>query len=142
MGLIDFKLSDIGSLFTSAREALTGKKILDPTEIAKIDAQLSELQNALATGQLKINEAEANNPHIFVAGWRPFIGWVGGISLAYNFVIYPIFLWLNELFWKVTPPPMLDTGVLFSLVSAMLGVGAMRSLDKQKGTDTKGVSTK
>ena len=142
MGLVDFRLSDVGSLFTSAREAITGKKILDPTEIAKIDAQLAQLQNAIDTGQLKINEVEASNPHIFVAGWRPYVGWVGGMALAYNFILYPIFLWLNQLFWKVPPPPMLDTGVLFSLVSAMLGIGTMRSFDKNKGIDTKGVSTK
>ena len=89
----------------------------------------------LLSGQLEINLAEADNPNLFVSGWRPFIGWVGGIAMLYQFVIYPLLLWCAKDLDNV--PPVLDTGVLFSMVTAMLGIGAMRSHDKAKGVDTK-----
>ncbi|WP_051218956.1 3TM-type holin [Oceanobacter kriegii] len=54
-----------------------------------------ELEGRLLEGQMEINKQEAQNPNLFVAGWRPFIGWVGGIALAYQFLLYPVLLW----FW-------------------------------------------
>jgi len=139
MGLIDFSLSDIGNVITGIREAITGEKIKDPVEMAKVQLQLEELDKAIQKGQLSINREEARNPNIFVAGWRPFIGWVGGISLTYQFVIYPLMIWAWALWGPsdVTAPPPLDASVLFTIVISMLGVGTMRSYDKLKGTDTK-----
>ena len=52
----------------------------------------------LAKGQLEINKAEAQSRSIFVAGWRPFIGWVCGVALAYNFIIRDLFLFLEFFF--------------------------------------------
>ena len=108
-------------------------------DLAKLDAHVK-----LIMGQLEINKAEANHKSLFVAGWRPFIGWVGGSAMAYQFVVYPMLIWLwvilqaKEIVPKeLDPPPVLETGALFSIVTGMLGVGGMRSFDKLKGTDTK-----
>ena len=98
----------------------------------------------LMLAQLKVNANEATHKSIFVAGWRPFIGWVGGAAMAYQFVLYPLLVWV----WAVlqvndivpndlSPPPIMETGALFSIVTAMLGIGGMRSWDKAKGVDTK-----
>ena len=98
----------------------------------------------LMLAQLKVNANEATHKSIFVAGWRPFIGWVGGSAMAYQFVLYPLLVWV----WAVlqvndivpndlSPPPIMETGALFSIVTAMLGIGGMRSWDKAKGVDTK-----
>jgi len=139
MGLLDFNLSDIGGVLTSAREAITGEKIKDPAEMAKISLQLQQLEQGLITGQLKVNEAEASNPHVFVAGWRPFIGWVGGSALAYQFLLYPLITWG----WVAsgntldTAPPMIDASALYPVILGMLGIGGMRSLDKFNKVDTK-----
>jgi hypothetical protein len=90
-------------------------------------------------GQLKINLAEASHKSIFVAGWRPWIGWVGGIAMAYQFVLYPLLLWV----WVLCDmdldkaPPVMDTGALFAIITGMLGIGVQRSYDKKQGTDTK-----
>lgn len=97
----------------------------------------------LMLGQLEVNKAEAKHKSVFVAGWRPYIGWVGGMAMAYQFVFYPLMLWV----WKileakgtipagVEPPPVLDTGALFAMITGMLGIGGMRSYDKKQGTQT------
>lgn len=101
---------------------------------------LAELQAYMQsmTGQLEINKAEAQHKSVFVAGWRPFIGWCGGIALAYQFCLYPMLIW-GWAIWGpdgIEPPPVMDTGALFSLVTGMLGIGAMRSHDKAKGVHT------
>jgi len=142
MGLLDFNLSDVGGILTSAREAITGKKITDPTAIAKIDFQLQTLENALIDGQLKVNEAEASNPHFFVAAWRPMVGWVCACALGYQFLLYPIIVWAWVAFGHSveTAPPMIDGTALYPVLLGMLGIGGMRSFDKLNGVDTKRVS--
>lgn len=154
MALIDFSLNDIGTLFTSAREAITGEKIKDPAEIEKIALDLRKLENALLTGQLKINEEEAKNPNIFVAGWRPAVGWVGVISLFFMYIpkaIVMTFVWCYQVYLSyhpeilaVIPPipefPDMGNADIIGLLVSILGVGFMRSVDKKNGTDTKGVS--
>jgi hypothetical protein len=70
----------------------------------------------------------------FVAGWRPAVGWVGVAALAYQFIVYPVLLWLP---WVHTPPPPLDSTMLYSLVTGMLGIAGLRSFDKTRGVDTK-----
>jgi len=142
MGLLDFNLSDVGGILTSAREAITGEKIKDPAEMAKVGVKLQQLENALITGQLSVNEAEANNPHVFVAGWRPFIGWVGGTALAYQFLLYPLITWAWVAYGNPieTAPPAIDSSALYPVILGMLGIGGLRSLDKFNSTDTKRVS--
>ena len=76
---MDFKLGDIGSIFTSAREAITGKKILDEQAMAELEFKLSQLEHLANQGQIEVNKIEAASNNLFVAGWRPFIGWVAGI---------------------------------------------------------------
>ena len=141
MGLLDFNLSDVGGVITGVREAITGEKIKDPVEMAKVELQLQALENALKTGQLEVNKAEAQHGSVFVAGWRPFIGWVGGCGFSYQFILHPILLWAWSA-WGVVgvaAPPPVDTGTLLTLLLGMLGIGAQRSFDKLKKTDTKGM---
>ena len=84
-------------------------------------------------GQIDVNKQEAAHPSIFVAGWRPAIGWVGAIGLGYSFVIAPFI----SIFTTV---PELDTGSLMTLVLSMLGIGAQRTYEKVKGVATESVS--
>jgi len=139
MGLVDFKLGDIGNVLTSAREAITGKKIVDPTALAKIDLQLQTLENALTSGQLKVNEAEAKSGSLFIAGWRPMVGWICALALAYQFLLYPLIVWAWVAYGNNldTAPPMIDGSALYPVLLGMLGIGGMRSFDKLRNTDTK-----
>jgi len=138
MGLIDFSLGDIGSIFKDLREAVTGEAISDPNKMAEIEFKLRELEQAANMGQISINIEEAKSSSLFVAGWRPFIGWVGGIALAYSFIIQPSIVWYAQL--NALPnltAPTLETGVLMNLVLAMLGFGGLRTFEKYKGIQKK-----
>ncbi len=130
-------------LFTSDEERL------------KIEIQEKRIEASLIEGQLAINAEEARHGSIFVAGWRPFIGWVGGIALAYQFIIYPLLIWVWALGqaqgWlpcyidpfqisgvcTFTTPPVFDSSVLFAMLTGLLGIGGMRSYDKLMKIDTK-----
>lgn len=113
-------------------------RIPDPAarERASLDMQAELLKAAVAEsqGQAEINKVEAAHSSIFIAGWRPFIGWVGGISLAYKFLVHPFLSWFLAIVGVSTPLPAPDTEAMMALVTAMLGVAAARSFDKWKGT--------
>ena len=131
--LADFNAKDFGSLFTGIREAITGKKIIDPNKKAEILYKLKLLEHETLKGQMAVNKVEATHNSIFVAGWRPFIGWVGGLSIAYNYIAQPIiFTFLKANAIHITMP-VLDIGTLMTLVTGMLGFGALRSFDKKNG---------
>lgn len=92
--------------------------------------------------QVELNTMEAAHASIFVAGWRPFIGWVGGVALAWQFILRPIITWIAVVAgYDGTLPDLGDAGELMSLVMAMLGVGAMRSFDKYNEVDTRVVTS-
>ncbi len=95
--------------------------------------QLQQVQNDfnLAIEQIKTNAVEAASASRFVAGWRPFIGWVCGFSLFYNYIFFPLYAYTAKLVWAAAPAmPALDNGELVSLLMALLGLGAMRTYEK------------
>ena len=118
-----------------------GAKILervipDKAEREKAQAELVKMQlngelQQLA-GQLDINKTEAQHQSVFVAGWRPFIGWVCGVALAYQFVLRPVVTWaVPSLGYTVAEMPGLDDN-LWELMFGMLGLGGLRSYEKIK----------
>lgn len=104
----------VGNLAWEIREAIKGKE-LDPNELISL--------------QTKINEIEAGHRSIFVAGWRPFIGWICGIALAYNFIIRDLFIWILK---PVDIPPALQMEHLMTVLLGMLGLGGLRTYEKIK----------
>lgn len=110
-------------------------------EAAKRELQLEilKIQAEQNKAQVELNKSEAQHASIFVAGWRPFIGWVGGVSLAWTFLVHPLITWVATVVGYTGTFPALDTEPLMTLVLAMLGIGAMRTVDKIKGVDTKAV---
>ena len=109
-----------------------GLKVLDkfiPDPAAKAQAE-KDLRDSLLQwdqSQTKINEIEAANSNLFVSGWRPSIGWIGAIGLAYQYIIRPLCVGFG-----VGHLPPLD-GSLMELVVAVLGLGGMRSWEKYNG---------
>jgi len=90
-------------------------------------ATLAEKQaHESVMGQLEVNKVEAAHKSLFVAGWRPFVGWVAGVGLAYNVIIAQILG-----IWFVVPE--VDPSLLTPVLMGMLGMGAMRSYEKTKG---------
>lgn len=114
-------------------DRVLGAVIPDPAAKAKAISDLLEAFSKLDLGQLQVNQAEAQNASVFVAGWRPFIGWVCGSALAYQYVVGPIACWIAAIagFDMPTPPPLNE--ILWELIFGMLGMGALRSFDKFKG---------
>ena len=115
--------------------------VVDKDKKREIELQLQEIIDRADAryheelmGQIEVNKEEAKHASIFVAGWRPFIGWTGGVGLAYSFVLAPFIEFVARANGYIQEMPMPDAGALMTLVTAMLGVGAMRSYDKQKGT--------
>lgn len=117
----------------------------DPQQAADAKLKLIELQQngelaqlasdtELAKGQLDINKIEAASGSIFIAGWRPFIGWVCGSAFAYVLILQPFLMFVCAVFGKVIPPlPNIDTNLLGWALGGILGVGGMRTVEKIKG---------
>ena len=103
-------------------------------EIEKLADQADARYHEELMGQIEVNKTEAQHASIFVAGWRPFIGWTGGVGLAYSFVLAPFIEFIARANGYTQEMPMPDAGQLMMLVTSMLGVGALRSYDKAKGT--------
>jgi hypothetical protein len=101
---------------------------------AKLELAKMQISGELANvaGQLEINKAEAQNPSIFVAGARPFILWVCGLAVCYQFLIFPFITWYAVVN-AIPAPPAIMTDDLWVLLSLLLGLGSMRSLEKVKG---------
>lgn len=109
MGLANFSLGDIGSLFTGIREAVTGEKIQDPS--LKLEL-LKEIQNAEAKmmeAQAKTIVAEASSEHWLVSAWRPITMLVFVLIIANNYIIVPYFNLIGIPVVSLDiPPPMWD----------------------------------
>lgn len=110
------------------------KRIALEFELQKLVDQADARYHEELMGQIEVNKEEVKHASIFVAGWRPAIGWVGAVGLAYSFVLGPFIEFVARANGYVGAMPLPDSGQLMTLVTAMLGVGAMRSYDKQKGT--------
>lgn len=77
--------------------------------------------------QAEINKVEAGHRSLFVAGWRPAIGWICATGLAWGWIIAP----LLQFFCPGRVMPGIELGEAVSLVMAMLGMGALRSYEKK-----------
>lgn len=113
----------------------------DATEIekAKILQITTEIQNeySLVLNQLEINKVEAGNSSLFVAGWRPFIGWIGGLGISYQILFMPLANGVAVAFGLPVIFMGVDISLLQSVVGGMLGLGLARSWDKNGGVETK-----
>jgi len=114
------------------------KVVEDKDQKAKLAheiATLAEKQaHEAAMAQVEVNKAEAQHRSIFVAGWRPFIGWVCGVALGYHFVLAPFIVfgvaWSGA---EIPEIPTFDMDSLMTVLLGMLGLGGMRSFEKSKG---------
>jgi hypothetical protein len=84
----------------------------------------------LAKGQLEVNKTEAAHKSLFVAGWRPFIGWVCGVGFLSNFILIPMANFGLAIAESAISIPMIDTTQMMPVLMGMLGLGAMRTVEK------------
>jgi len=130
-------LNGIGDTAVKIREAITGNTIIPPELQVQLKTHLADLDNQMALAQANINAIEAGNTNMFIAGWRPFIGWICGLGLAWHFIIrqWVIFFLANRPDILHNLPQDLTGGELMSLVTALLGLGTLRTLEKSNGTE-------
>ena len=89
-----------------------------------------ELKQVIA--QLEINAREAAHPSVWVAGWRPFFGWAGGVGFVYATIGQPLLAWVAAI--KGLPaPPSLNLELLWVVITGMLGIGGLRTFEKSRG---------
>lgn len=95
--------------------------------------ELAQLQ-AVTSAQSDVNKVEAASASVFVAGWRPYVGWICGTGLGMQVIVAPMFTWLSALVGHPTPFPAFDNVLLQSTLAGMLGLGfGLRTLEKHNG---------
>tara|TARA_R110002167_G_scaffold43524_2_gene131446 strand:- start:63 stop:464 length:402 start_codon:yes stop_codon:yes gene_type:complete len=129
------------SLITSLVGPVTGlldKFIEDKDQKSALAHEIATMgerhaQEALLA-QLEINKAEAASGSLFKGGWRPFVGWICGFALLYHFILSPMIIFIITLTGATIPPlPEFDMGSLMTVLLGMLGIGGLRTFEKQKG---------
>jgi hypothetical protein len=80
-----------------------------------------------------VNAEEAKNPNLFIAGWRPFLGWVCGASFAWVFVVQPIASFVLNAVGHPMTLPTLDLSQMSTVLMGMLGLSGMRTYEKVQG---------
>jgi len=96
-------------------------------ELAQLDADLK-----MATGQIEVNRVEAAHQSLFVAGWRPAIGWVCGAAFAFKFVVGPSVVVLMAMAGHPIVLPEFDFSEMSTILLGMLGLGGLRTVEKIK----------
>ena len=95
-----------------------------------------ELETALHSAnmaQIEVNKAEATHKSIFVAGWRPSVGWVCSLAMLYHFILAPMIQFGFALGGVEQALPEFDFSQLSTLLMGMLGLGGLRTFEKMKG---------
>ena len=133
MGVLSVDLSglstaigSVGTLAGSIRSAITGD--LSPDAKAKLEEAALSAEQASATAQAAIDQAEAGSSNLFVAGWRPAIGWTCAAIFAYNYVIGPLLSLIPGV-----KMPVLNISEVSPVLLGMLGLGTMRTVEKING---------
>lgn len=100
-------------------------------EFKQLDVQIQQIQ-----AQTDTNKAEAASTSIFVAGWRPFIGWICGAGCGWNWIGLPIATFTaTAVGHPITIAPA-DLSQMLPLLMGMLGMGAMRTVEKLNGINS------
>ena len=130
-------MSLLNSLIGPATNLLD-KFIEDKDQKAKLAHELATMADKMAheqnLAQIAVNKEEAASGSIFKGGWRPFIGWVCGIAFFYHFVLNPIILFVIAIIGIEIPDlPNFNMNTLLTVLGGMLGIGSLRTYEKQKG---------
>lgn len=115
-------------------KTLIDKLIPDPQAKAAATEKLLEMQQngdlAVIAGQVDINKIEAANPNVFIAGWRPALGWVCVLSLFEALVLGPTITGICAIMKHPVAWPVIDVTLLTTTLIGMLGLGGMRTVEK------------
>jgi hypothetical protein len=99
----------------------------------EIKQSLTDHLAKIDLAQLDINKQEAAHRSVFVAGWRPFIGWSCGFALCYTYVLQPILTFILAQTGYLVTLPTVDLAGMMPVLMGMLGLGGLRTFEKFKG---------
>lgn len=102
-------------------------------ERAEAEAIMARIRQQPHILQAEINRMESGHRTLFVAGWRPFIGWVCGVGLLWAFIGHPMFEWIVAVMDLQIEAPAIATDNMLELVLALLGLGGLRTFEKMGG---------
>ena len=109
------------------------EKVVDKIDDFTLDkAEKAELIQEINKAQLEVNKVEAGHTSLFVAGWRPFVGWTCGVALCYHFVLQPFLVFLLYSSGYQMDLPVFDMTTLTTILMGLLGLGGLRSYEKVK----------
>lgn len=122
---------EIATLIVGPITKLLDKVIPDKDERDRLAHEIATMAgnqaHELAKAQVDLNKQEAAHKSLFVAGWRPFVGWTCGSAMAFNYIGVP----LLGVFGIIVP--VLDITTMFPVLLGMLGLGGLRTAEKVKG---------
>lgn len=122
----------IGGILESVGK-IAGDLITTDKERAELALKAQELDQRLDLAQIEVNKAEAGSASVFVAGWRPFIGWVCGAACAWNWLGLPLSSFLLAVAGHPVSFTPADLSEMWPLLLGMLGIGGLRTFEKVKG---------
>jgi hypothetical protein len=136
-GLFDIGKSLIDRFFPDpASKAAAQLELLKMQESG--DLQRLAMETDLSKLQIQTNVEEAKSTNWWVAGWRPFVGWVCGAGLAYVAVIEPVARFIAQVWFHYTGAfPAIDTSLTMQVLLGMIGLGAMRTVEKSNNSESK-----
>lgn len=137
-------VSDILGGLLGPLKDIIGEVVVDPNKKAQVNLALAQLEDqaqsridALVTAQTDINKVEAASGSVFVAGWRPAVGWVGALALLYSTLFQPLASWTAKVVFSYPGTfPVIDNQLLLYVLGGMLGIGTMRTVEKLNGVST------
>ena len=118
--------------------SILDKFVEDKDQKAKLAHEIATMSDRhaqeIALAQISVNAAEAASGSLFKGGWRPCVGWVCAIAFFYHFVGQPLIIFIVALAGVEIPDlPEFDMGTLLTVLGGMLGIGSLRTYEKQKG---------
>lgn len=139
---MDLKIQNPLSSIADVVNTVLGRVLPDKAAKDAATAQLAQMalsgELQQVAGQLEINKVEASSTNWFVAGARPAAMWICDLGLFYAIFLQPVGTWIAMLCGKSVSAPHLDTQLLLAILLPLLGIGALRTVDKIQGVDTKG----
>ena len=109
------------------------KFVADKDLKQKLEHELKTELHRANKAQIEVNKVEAQHRTVFVAGWRPFTGWVCATALAYHFIIEPVLVFFLSWYGVEIQLPQFDMGSLLTVLMGMLGLGGLRTYEKKQG---------
>lgn len=121
------------SVIDSVSEAV-GRFVETPDEKNAHELQMRAMDLEIVAKQIEVNQTEAAHRSLWVAGWRPAVGWTCAAALAWTFIVQPLLVYLLAVLSPETdPPPGVDLAGLYPVLLGMLGLGGLRTVEKAKG---------